>query len=185
MHFELALQWCYDETQQAMRYFLGLGSNLGNKRKNLGQGLDLLAQAGVRIIRASSVYHTQPVDRKDQPWFYNQVIEVSTPLNPYGLLGLIKKIEKTLGRKPSQMRGPRPLDIDILLAQRWVVQTQRLVIPHPRMHLRNFVLAPFKEISPETIHPLFKKTIVELWKKTTDRSAVQKLRPLKSKGELK
>ena len=168
-----------------MRYFLGLGSNLGDKRKNLRQGLDLLAQGRVRIIRASSVYRTQPVDRQYQPWFYNQVIEVSTPFNPYGLLGLIKKIERTLGREPSQRRGPRPLDIDILLAQGWVVQTQRLVIPHPRMHLRNFVLAPFKEISPETIHPLFKKTILELWEKTSDRSAVRKLSPLKSTGVLK
>jgi len=165
-----------------MRYYLSLGSNLGDKRKNLGQGLGLLAQGGVRIIRASSVYRTQPVDHQDQPWFYNQVIEVSTPFNPYGLLGLIKKIERTLGREPSQRRGPRPLDIDILLAQGRIIQTQRLVIPHPRMHQRNFVLAPLKEISPETIHPLYKKKIVELWKKTSDRSAVRKLRPLNSRG---
>jgi len=165
-----------------MKYFLGLGSNLGAKRKNLTQALGLLAQGGVRVMHASSLYRTQPVDDTEQPWFYNQVIEVSTSLNPYGLLRLIKGIEKRMGRKPTRPSGPRPIDIDILLAENWVIQTKRLVIPHPRMQRRNFVLVPFKEISPETTHPLLKKKISELWQKSADSSAVRILRPPQKKA---
>jgi 2-amino-4-hydroxy-6-hydroxymethyldihydropteridine diphosphokinase len=163
-----------------MKYFLSLGSNLGDKRKNLGQGLDLLTQGGVRILRASSLYRTQPVGYENQPWFYNQVVEVSAPLNPYDLLRLIKKIEEKIGREPTRAGGPRPIDIDILLAEHWIIQTERLVIPHPRMQKRNFVLVPFKEISPETKHPLLKNKISELWRNSGDSSVVRKLKALKS-----
>lgn len=166
-----------------MRYFLGLGSNLGNKRKNLAQALGLLAQDGVRILHASSLYRTQPVDHTEQPWFYNQVIEVSSCLDPYDLLRLIKGIEKRMGRKPTRPSGPRPIDIDILLAENWVIQTNRLVIPHPRMQRRNFVLVPFKEISPGTTHPVLKKKISELRKKSEDYSVVRKLGALKSESK--
>lgn len=166
-----------------MRYFLSLGSNLGDKRKNIAQALGLLAQGGVEVLRASSLYRTQPVDYKEQPWFYNQVVEVSTPLNPYDLLRLTKGIEKRMGRKPTRLSGPRPIDIDILLAENWVIQTKRLVIPHPRMQKRNFVLIPFREISPGTTHPVLKKKISELKKKSADSSGVRKLRSLKSENK--
>jgi 2-amino-4-hydroxy-6-hydroxymethyldihydropteridine diphosphokinase len=166
-----------------MIYFLSLGSNLGDKRKNLAQGLGFLAEGGVRILRTSSLYRTQPVEHQDQPWFYNQVVKVSTPLHPHSLLHLIKRIEKRMGREPGQTGGPRPIDIDILLAERWIIQTERLVIPHPRMQKRNFVLVPFKEISPETMHPRLKNRIVELWKKSADHSVVRKLRSVKSESK--
>ena len=166
-----------------MKYFLSLGSNLGDRRKNLERGLDLLTQGGVRILRASSLYRTQPVGYKNQPWFYNQVVEVSSSLNPYDLLRLIKKIEEGLGREPDGTGGPRPIDIDILLAEHWIIQTERLVIPHPRMQKRNFVLVPFNEISPGTSHPLLKKKISELWENSGDASSVQKLGPLKRAGK--
>jgi 2-amino-4-hydroxy-6-hydroxymethyldihydropteridine diphosphokinase len=162
-----------------MRYFLSLGSNLGDKKINLAHALTLLEQQGVRILRASSFYRTQPVDCPGQLWFFNQVVEVSTPLNPYDLLGLIKGIEKRMGRKRSRVGGPRPIDIDILLAEDCIIRTKRLTVPHPRMQKRNFVLVPFKEISRQTLHPLLKKTILELWKESLDSSAVRKLKTLK------
>ncbi len=163
-----------------MRYFLSLGSNLGNKRKNLEQGLALLAQGGAKILRASSVYRTQPVGHENQPWFYNQVVEVNSSLNPCDLLRLIKKIEERLGRKPTRASGPRPIDIDILLAEHRIIQTERLIIPHPRMQKRNFVLMPLNEISPGTEHPLLKKKLRELWKNSGDSAAVRKLRALET-----
>jgi 2-amino-4-hydroxy-6-hydroxymethyldihydropteridine diphosphokinase len=166
-----------------MRYFLSLGSNLGDKRKNMAQALALLTQKGVKILRASSLYRTQPVGYTEQLWFYNQVIEVSSSLNPYDLLRLIKGIEKRMGRKPTRPSGPRPIDIDILLAEDCIIRTKRLTIPHPRMQKRNFVLVPFKEMSPGTTHPVLKKTISELWKKSTDSSVVRKLKPPKEKAE--
>jgi 2-amino-4-hydroxy-6-hydroxymethyldihydropteridine diphosphokinase len=162
-----------------MRYFLSLGSNLGDKRINLAHALALLRQRGVRILRASSVYRTQPLDCPGQPWFYNQVVEVSTPLNPYDVLGLIKGIEKRMGRKRSRAGGPRPIDIDILLAEDCIIRTTRLTVPHPRIEKRNCVLVPFREISGETLHPLLKKTIQELWKESLDSSVVRKLKTLK------
>jgi 2-amino-4-hydroxy-6-hydroxymethyldihydropteridine diphosphokinase len=166
-----------------MRYFLSLGSNLGDKRKNMAQALALLTQKEVKILRASSLYRTQPVGYTEQLWFYNQVIEVSSSLNPYDLLRLIKGIEKRMGRKPTRPSGPRPIDIDILLAEDCIIRTKRLTIPHPRMQKRNFVLVPFKEMSPGTTHPVLKKTISELWKKSTDSSVVRKLKPPKEKAE--
>jgi len=162
---------------------LSLGSNLGDKRKNMAQALALLTQKGVKILRASSLYRTQPVGYTEQLWFYNQVIEVSSSLNPYDLLRLIKGIEKRMGRKPTRPSGPRPIDIDILLAEDCIIRTKRLTIPHPRMQKRNFVLVPFKEMSPGTTHPVLKKTISELWKKSTDSSVVRKLKPPKEKAE--
>jgi 2-amino-4-hydroxy-6-hydroxymethyldihydropteridine diphosphokinase len=162
-----------------MRYFLSLGSNLGDKRINLAHARALLKQQGVRILCASSLYRTQPLDCPGQPWFYNQVVEVSTPLNPHDLLGLIKGIEKRMGRKRSRTARPRPIDIDILLAEDCIIRTRRLTVPHPRIQKRNFVLVPFKEISRETLHPLLKKTILELWKESLDSSAVRKLKTLK------
>lgn len=166
-----------------MRYFLSLGSNLGDKRKNLAQALGLLEQGGVIVLRSSSVYSTQPVDYSEQPWFYNQVVEVITPLNPHELLRLIKGIEKRMGRKPTRPSRPRPIDIDILLAENLIIKTEHLVVPHPRMQKRNCVLVPFKEISPETMHPLLKKKISELWKKSTDSSVVRKLKALKRESK--
>jgi 2-amino-4-hydroxy-6-hydroxymethyldihydropteridine diphosphokinase len=171
------------KTQPEMKCFLSLGSNLGNKRKNLARSLCFLARGGVDVLRASSLYRTQPVGQEGQPWFYNQVVEVNTRLGPYNLLRLIKRIEKSMGRIAAPGCSPRPIDIDILLAGNRVVRTKNLFIPHPRMHLRNFVLVPFKEISPGTVHPVLKVKISTLWKKSHDPSVVRKLRPLK--GEIK
>lgn len=158
-----------------MKYFLSLGSNLGHRAKNLTKAISFLEEEGVKVIQVSSLYETEPVGFPDQPWFFNQVIAVETSLNPFDLLLLAKKIEKRMGRKILQIKGPRIIDIDILLAEQTLVQTDELVIPHPRMASRKFVLVPLKEISPDLLHPIMKVTIENLWKTSKDKAIVRKI----------
>jgi len=159
-----------------MRYFLSLGSNLGDKEKNLALALFSLEKEGVEILKMSSLYETQPVDFPSQPWFYNQLVEVRTKVKPEALLDLVKKIEKKMGRKLGQKKGPRIIDIDIILAEDSVIRKKELKIPHPRMEKRNFVLLPFVEISPDTVHPVFNEDMKTLWKKSDDRSIVKQIK---------
>ena len=160
-----------------MKYILGLGSNLGNRRKNLVRALAALERAGVQVDRVSSVYRTQPVGFAAQPWFYNMAVGVRTAHAPRKLLGLIQGIEKELGRVPTRKSGPRTIDIDILLAGRLIIRMRRLTIPHPRLAKRNFVLVPLAEIASAAIHPVFRKRISSLLKASSDRSAVRKAGP--------
>jgi 2-amino-4-hydroxy-6-hydroxymethyldihydropteridine diphosphokinase len=159
-----------------MRYFLSLGSNLGDKGKNLAHALTLLEKEGVEILKTSSLYETQPVDSPTQQWFYNQLVEVRTKANPEAFLDLIKKIEQKMGRKRKQKKGPRIIDIDIILAEGKVIRKKELKIPHPRMEKRNFVLLPFVEISPDTFHPVLNEDMKTLWKKSDDRSIVKQIK---------
>ena len=159
-----------------MRYFLSLGSNLGDKEKNLTLALFSLEKEGVEILKMSSLYETQPVDFPSQPWFYNQLVEVRTKANPEALLDLVKKIEQKMGRKRGQKKRPRIIDIDIILAEDSVIRKKELKIPHPRMEKRNFVLLPFVEISPDTVHPVFNEDMKTLWKKSDDRSIVKQIK---------
>lgn len=159
-----------------MKYFLCLGSNLGQKKNNLKKALALLRNEGIRILRSSSFYETEPVDNLDQPWFYNQVVEVEAGFSPLELLKLAKKIEKRMGRKGSTQKSPRKIDIDILLAENEVIRTRELVIPHPRLEKRNFVLVPLGEIAPDIVHPVLKTKIEDLAKNSKDPSIVKKLK---------
>ncbi len=159
-----------------MKYFLSLGSNLGDRGKNLAYALTLLEKEGVEILKISSLYETQPVDLPDQPWFYNQLVEVRTKHNPEIFLDLIKKIEQKMGRKHMIKKGPRIIDIDIILAEDKVIRKKELKIPHPRMEKRNFVLLPFVEISPYTVHPLLNEDMKTLWKNSDDRSIVKQIK---------
>lgn len=141
--------------------YLGIGSNLGDRRKNLTQALRLISpQAEVKQV--SSVYKTEPVGFKEQPFFLNAVCRVSTKLSPVKLLELVKKIEANLGRKPSFPNAPRPIDIDILFYESQVIKSHDLIIPHPRLTQRAFVLVPLVEIAPDIIHPENGKTVKEL-----------------------
>jgi 2-amino-4-hydroxy-6-hydroxymethyldihydropteridine diphosphokinase len=159
-----------------MKYFLCLGSNLGQKKNNLKQALALLRNEGIRILRSSSFYETEPVDNLDQPWFYNQVVEVEAGFSPLELLKLVKKIEKRMGRKDSTQKSPRKIDIDILLAENAVIRTRELVIPHPRLEKRNFALVPLGEIAPDIVHPVLESKIEDLAKNSKDPSIVNKLK---------
>ncbi len=159
-----------------MRYFLSLGSNLGDKEKNLTLALFLLEKQGVEILKMSSLYETQPVDFPSQPWFYNQLVEVKIKANPDALLDLVKKIEQKMGRKRGQKKGSRIIDIDIILAEESVILKKELKIPHPRMEKRNFVLLPFVEIAPDTVHPVFNEDMKTLLKKSDDRSIVKQIK---------
>lgn len=163
-----------------MRYILSLGSNLGDRRKNLVRALAALRRAGVKVEDASSIYSTEPVGGPARPWYYNQVIKVKSALSPGRLLILAKKIERELGRRPGRRNGPRAIDIDILLAGRRTIASPKLIIPHPRMANRNFVLIPLKEIAPRAVHPVLGVRIETLARRSTDRSAIRRVGPLRS-----
>ncbi len=132
--------------------YLALGSNLGDRERNLEEGRQRIA-AFVSLTRVSSIYETEPVGVKDQPWFLNQVLAGATLLSPVDLLRRVKKIETEMGRTEGIRFGPRPIDIDILFYDRLIELSPVLTIPHPRLHERAFVLTPLAEIAPELIHP--------------------------------
>lgn len=133
--------------------FLGLGSNLEDRRSQIEKALLLLNKAGVRITRSSSLYETEPVGIADQPWFLNMVIAAQTHLSPRDLLHLSKRIERQAGRTYAVRFGPRQIDIDILLYKEQTYRDADIEIPHPRMHERRFVLVPLLEIAPDITIP--------------------------------
>jgi len=154
--------------------YLCLGSNLGDREKHLIRALSLLSQE-VNLERVSSIYETEPVGYKEQPFFLNLVCQVTTNLNPRELLRLAKVIENKMGRTPSeQINSPRPIDIDILFYDSQITKTRDLTIPHPRLADRAFVLIPLTQIAPELIHPELGKSITELASNVKGHSAVRK-----------
>jgi 2-amino-4-hydroxy-6-hydroxymethyldihydropteridine diphosphokinase len=136
------------------RAFLSLGSNLGDRAATLEAALRALEASGdVRILRRSSLYETAPMGKTDQPEFYNLVVEVETTLGPEVLLDRCQDVERVLGRVRKERWGPRTVDVDILLYDRLTVTGERLIIPHPEMLRRRFVLEPLLEIAPDAILP--------------------------------
>jgi len=142
--------------------YLSLGSNVGDRERNLQSGVAQLGAPDLHVRHVSGIYETEPVDFTGQRWFLNLVVEAETDLFPMQLLWRIGKIERALGRVRTVAKGPRTLDIDILLYGGAVVQSATLEIPHPRMAERRFVLAPLAELAPDLRHPINHRTIREL-----------------------
>lgn len=141
--------------------YLSLGSNLGDRAANLARALSELRGLG-RITAVSSLYETEPMEVTDQPWFLNCAAALQTELGAIELLHAILKIEQTMGRHRTVLKGPRIIDIDLLLYADSVIDTAELTVPHPAMHQRRFVLAPMAEIAPELLHPVLHGTMREL-----------------------
>jgi len=141
--------------------YLALGSNLGDRLANLKQAISSLTPQ-LDVKTKSQVYETPPWGFEDQPKFLNQVIKAQTYLDPEPLLKHLKRLEVALGRQESFPNGPRLIDIDLLFYDDLVLNKPFLVIPHPRLHERGFVLLPLMDIAPDLVHPVHKKTVQEL-----------------------
>ncbi len=157
-----------------MEVYLGLGSNLGDRKANLEKALQLLGER-LHIEQVSSLYETEPVGYAEQPMFYNAVCRAETELGPLQLLSLIKGIEATLGRVPSFANGPRSIDVDILFYGDLSMETVDLTIPHPRIKERAFVLIPLLEIAPQQVHPVSGESIKDLATAVGGRDGVEKI----------
>ena len=141
--------------------YLALGSNMGNRLSNLKNAISNLPPQ-MDVKKKSTVYETPPWGYADQPPFLNQVVMVETYMEPENLLSHLKRLETVMGREPTFENGPRVIDVDILFYDDMVMNTPPLVIPHPRLHHRGFVLVPLNDIAPELVHPVLGKTIGEL-----------------------
>jgi len=153
--------------------YLALGSNLGDREQNLREATRLLAQSGIQITKLSGIYETEPVDYLDQPWFLNAVLEAQTDLSAAQLLTTLRSIESHMGSKKPFAKGPRLIDLDILLYGDESIDTPDLRVPHPRMLQRNFVLVPLAEIAPSLRHASWPGTAQEMLSRTPDRSIVR------------
>jgi 2-amino-4-hydroxy-6-hydroxymethyldihydropteridine diphosphokinase len=142
--------------------YLSLGSNLGDREANLRHARERFRTDELCLLRESSIYETEPRDVPEQPWFLNQVVEVETSLLPRELLEKLQRIETEMGRKRTIPKGPRTIDLDILLAGNAIITTPNLEIPHPRLADRRFVLEPLAELSPELRHPRTRITVREM-----------------------
>jgi len=144
------------------KIYLGLGSNLGQREAMLQAAIQALESPRLHILRLSPIYETEPMDMPNQPWFLNLVAEAETDLFPLQLLHRTSKVEALLGRRRLALKGPRTIDIDILIYGSAVVSTPKLEIPHPRFRARRFVLAPLADLAPSLRDPITKRTVREL-----------------------
>jgi len=157
------------------KVYLLTGGNIGNRLDNLRIARLLLGQYCGKIIQQSSLYQTVAWGFKDQPDFYNQVLCITTGLQPEILMNTLLMIEERMGRRREIKMGPRTIDLDILFFNDEIINKPNLIIPHERLHERRFVLVPLSEIAPEFIHPVFNKPVLELLKECTDELNVNKI----------
>ncbi len=166
--------------------FLSLGSNLGDRAGNLAKAITKLSVTCGSLKLSSPIYETEPWGVTGHPWYLNQCVEIETNDEPFTFFTKLQKIEKEFGRgnfpkltrqslqQPALQPVPRTLDIDLLLYGDIILESPLLKIPHPRMHLRRFVLQPLNDIAPETIHPVFKKPVKKLLEECADKSEVKR-----------
>ncbi len=164
-------------TKKYINVYLGLGSNMGNRKAQLHLAAELITKTIGKVASSSHFYETQPWGNPDQDTFINQVLMVNTTLDPRDILKEITKIEREMGRtrKENEKWGPRPIDIDILLYGKRIIRDKGLEIPHPELHKRAFVLVPLMELAPDYVHPILKKQIDELFISCEDPSEVIRL----------
>ena len=158
------------------RALIGIGSNIGLAAENCEKAIALINKSeSVNVTAQSSLYESEPVGKVDQAWFVNAAIEVHTTLAPEELLQLLLNIEQDFGRTRKEKWGPRIIDLDILDYEGIIMDSKVLTLPHPEMAQRRFVLEPLSEIAGETVHPLEKKTILDLLKKLPKTPVVKKI----------
>jgi 2-amino-4-hydroxy-6-hydroxymethyldihydropteridine diphosphokinase len=155
------------------KIYLSLGSNVGDREKNLTSAIAALPGAGVHVVKVSSIYETEPVDYLEQAWFLNCVVEGTTESGALELLQALRAIESRMGSSKPFAKGPRLLDVDILLYGSETIDSEGLVVPHPRMLQRRFVLAPLAEIAPRLRHPSWQGTAEQMLAQTDDKSVVR------------
>ena len=155
--------------------YIGFGSNIGDRLAHIQNAIHALSETdGIILQKISSLYKTDPVGYEAQAQFLNGVAAIQTSLSPLSLLHTLKDIETAIGRKHRIRWGPREIDLDILIYGDLCVQTEKLIIPHPEMHLRGFVLVPLAEIAPDLVHPVFQKSIQTLLNRFEDSKSVVK-----------
>lgn len=165
-----------DMKEKRIKAYVGLGSNLNDRAGNLLLAVRGMMNAGLSVSRLSSVYETEPMDVTDQPAFLNMAAELSVEqlTSPEQLMARLLRIEYALGRRRDRPRGPRTIDLDLLLYGDEQSATEFLTLPHPRLHLRRFALAPLAELAPDLLHPVLKQTIARLLAETQDNSKVER-----------
>ena len=155
--------------------YIGFGSNIGDRLKHIQNAIHALSKTeGITLQEISSIYKTDPIGYEAQAEFLNGVAAIQTSLSPLSLLQTLKDIETVIGRQHRLRWGPREIDLDILIYGNLCVQTEKLVIPHPEMHLRRFVLVPLAEIAPNFVHPVLQETIQTLCNRLEDDKSVVK-----------
>jgi 2-amino-4-hydroxy-6-hydroxymethyldihydropteridine diphosphokinase len=157
--------------------FVGLGSNLGDRAGNLLLAVRGMMDAGLRVVRLSSIYETEPVDLREQPTFLNMVAEIERGevFSSEQMLARLLRIEYALGRRRRDVRrGPRIIDLDLLLYGNEQRVTEFLTLPHPRLHERRFVLAPLAELAPDLLHPTLRRSFSQLLAETEDQAEVRR-----------
>jgi 2-amino-4-hydroxy-6-hydroxymethyldihydropteridine diphosphokinase len=157
----------------SITFYLSLGSNVGNREANLRAAIAALPTAGLRVVQVSSIYETQPVDYLEQAWFLNSVVEGQTHVPALDLLHGLRGIETRMGSKKEFPKGPRLIDIDILLYGDETIETPELQVPHPRMMQRRFVLTPLAEIAPQLRHPSWSGNVAQMLADAPDQSDVR------------